>query len=117
MANMKIQGKIIKFQIGSGSTVNVIPRSIAGDDKLLPCDTDLQSWSGQSVIPVSRKQLVVEKCKTKKKYSLEFIVVDFEYTPVIRKVDCEKMKLITVNYENINSMDTVNKYNTVLMMV
>ena len=43
MANMKIQGKIIKVQIYSGSTVNVIPRSIAGDDKLLPCDTDLQS--------------------------------------------------------------------------
>ena len=113
MANMKIQGKIIKFQIDSGSTVNVIPRSIAGDDKLLPCDTDLQSWSGQSVIPVGRKQLVVENCKTKKKYNLEFIVVDGEYTPVIGKVDCEKMKLITVNYENINSMDTVNKYNTV----
>ena len=30
MANMKIQGKIIKFQIDSGSTVNVIPRSIVG---------------------------------------------------------------------------------------
>ena len=39
-------------------------------------------------------------------------MVDGEYTPVIGKVDCEKMKLITVNYENINSMDTVNKYNT-----
>ena len=32
MANIKMQGKIIKFQIDSGSTVNVIPRSIAGDD-------------------------------------------------------------------------------------
>ena len=64
------------------------------------------------MIPIGRKQLV-ENCKTKEKYNPEFIVVDVEYTPVIGKVDCEKMKLITVNYENINSMDTVNKYNTV----
>lgn len=113
MANMEIEDKIVAFQVDSGSTVNVIPRNIAGDDNMLSSDCELKSWSGESVKPIGKKMITVKNCKTEKKYTLEFVVVEGNYTPVIGKIDCEKMKLITVNYENINSMETLNKYSTV----
>ena len=52
--------------------------------------------------------------KTRKKYSVEFIVVEQDYTPLLGKTTSEGMGYITVHYENISAVsDIPAKYDEV----
>ena len=100
-ADMEIDGNRVKFQVDSGASINVIPVKYVPHHKLCKSDTLLEAWSSSTVKPLGKCRIVIRNCKNNKKYSVEFVVVKEEYTPLLGKRTSEQMGLITVNYENI----------------
>ncbi|XP_064107989.1 uncharacterized protein K02A2.6-like [Macrobrachium nipponense] len=113
-ADFEVNGKIIKFQVDCGASVNVIPQYLIPNVNLKPCDTTLEVWTLDTVRPKGKCRLVIRNCKNRKKYNLEFLVVDCKYPPLLSKRTSEQMGLITVNYENISATkDVLDKYDNV----
>ena len=96
------------------ASINVIPRSIVTDVELQPCGTTLKTWDASAIKPIGKCRLPVRNTKTRKKYSVEFIVVEQDYTPLLGKTTSEGMGYITVHYENISAVsDIPAKYDEV----
>ncbi|XP_068205689.1 uncharacterized protein [Palaemon carinicauda] len=113
-ADFEVNGKVIKFQVDCGASVNVIPQYLIPNVNLKPCDTTLEVWTLDTVRPKGKCRLVIRNCKNRKKYNIEFLVVDCKYTPLLSKRTSEQMGLITVNYENISATkDVLDKYDNV----
>ncbi|XP_068243843.1 uncharacterized protein [Palaemon carinicauda] len=113
-ADFEVNGKVIKFQVDCGASVNVIPQYLIPNVNLKPCDTTLEVWTLDTVRPKGKCRLVIRNCKNRKKYNLEFLVVDCKYTPLLSKRTPEQIGLITVNYENISATkDVLDKYDNV----
>lgn len=74
---------------------------------LTPCDTQLSIWNDSRIVPLGKCTLVVRNCKTNKKFSVELIVVEQDFKPILGKRASEKMKLITFNNSNIFSVNDV----------
>ena len=97
-----------KFQIDCGSTVNVIPRPnyerIFKDpnlEQVEPTDTTLVMFNKAQVSPLGQRTVQVKNPKNNKMYKVLFLIVEHGCRPVIGAVTCQLMKLITVNYENV----------------
>ena len=60
---------------------------------------------------LGQNQLIFRNLRNNKKYNAEFMVIDADCTPLLGRKVTEKMKLITVNYENIAAITTqeINK--------
>ena len=111
---IEIEGQIVKFQVDSSARVNVISVSYVKNAEISPCDTTLEVWTLATVKPVGKCRTIIRNCRNRKKYSVEFIVVDGNYTPLLGKRTSEQMGLITVNYENISATtDILNRYSDV----
>ena len=115
MAQMEIEGKVVSFQVDCGATTNVIPRSLVPDKELSPSHTPLHMWNNTTIVPIGKCRVMLRNCKNKKKYSVEFTVVEENLTPLLSKKASEQMKLITVNYENICTVknDVLMRYEEV----
>ncbi|XP_068224326.1 uncharacterized protein [Palaemon carinicauda] len=84
-ADFEVNGKVIKFQVDCGASVNVIPQYLIPNVNLKPCDTTLEVWTLDTVRPKGKCRLVIRHCKNRKKYNFEFLVVDCKYTPLLSK--------------------------------
>ena len=104
-------GKAVKFQVDTGASVSVIPRSLVADEELQPSKCTLKAWNEGEIHPLGRCRVSVRNLKNKKKYSVEFTVVQEQLTPILSKNASEQMQLLTVNYENIKS---VKNYDSIL---
>ena len=115
--NIEIEGRMVRFQVDCGASVNVIPFHYIPNATLMQCDTTLEVWTSSTIKPIGKCRLIIRNCKNRKRYSVEFIVVAEEYTPLLGKRTSEQMGLITVNYENISAMnvqdDVMSKYKDV----
>lgn len=112
--DIEVEGRIVKFQVDCGASVNVIPFHYIPDVNLTPCDTTLEVWTSSTVKPLGKCRLIIRNCKNRKKYNIEFIVVEGKYTPLLGKKSSEQMGLITVNYENICvTTDILSRYDDV----
>ena len=102
-SKLKLGNRIIKFQIDSGAGVNVIPLSIVPEDiELKPNDNiKLEMWNNSTLKPVGKCRVNVTNLENSKKYNVEFVVVSENFTPLLGKRASEQMQFITVNYNNI----------------
>ena len=105
-----VLGKVpIKFQIDCGATVNVIPSHLVSPSiDVAPTDVTLRMWNNSMVKPKGQANLKLRNPKTKKKYRVHFIVVEQNLTPILSRSCGEKMKLITVNYKNFKTVNSVS---------
>ena len=121
---LKIDDKSIRFQIDSGSGINVIPLKIKPKNiDLIPCEKlTLEMWNTTKAKPLGKCRLIVKNPRNSKKCNVEFVVIAEDYTPLIGKRASEQMSFITVNYENIciveecrnpKNADFFNKYSDV----
>ena len=83
---MFVHKKEVKFQVDSGASGNVIPVKFVTDKKLKPTTKTLQMC-----------RLVLHNPKNKKKFSVQFPVVDKQLTPLIGARAAHQMGLVTVN--------------------
>ena len=105
--NMRVNGKHLAFLIDSGASVNLLPEKyathlVASTDRSVKsyCDTVLQT-KGTS------RQIIVNP-RNKKKYSVEFVVVDNACQPIIGVKAAKQMQLLHImenNFEKVASLD------------
>ena len=105
---MKIGQKKLKLQVDCGATVNVIPETLVPDTaKLEKSDITLRMWNRSAVRPLGKVKLKLQNTKTGKKYKVRFQVVKEDFTPILSRHSAEKMKLITVNYDEFHSVNKI----------
>lgn len=114
MTSMKVDNNDVQFQVDCGASVNVIPHSLVPNVQLQACDTVLFMWNSSKINPIGKCRIVITNSKTKKRYSVEFVVVKEEFVPILGKRASEQMNLITVNYDNICAVkDVISEYSDV----
>ncbi|KAK3752443.1 hypothetical protein QZH41_003511 [Actinostola sp. cb2023] len=101
--NKRVQQADRKMQIDCGSSVNILPRSKIGDKPIAPANITLEMWKDRKKAMGTTK-LEVTNPNTQHKYRLKFVVLDEELTPLLSRKAAEKMGLITVNYEQFQSV-------------
>jgi len=97
---MVVNKKHVKFQVDSGASVNVIPVRFVADNNLQRTTKTLQMWNETTLNPLGSCRIILQNPKNKKKFSVEFLVVDEQLTPLIGAKAAQQMGLITVNTQN-----------------
>ena len=111
-AKMVVNGHDIQFQLDSGATVNVLPareyKRICGDPEfkeLKDSEAVLSMYHGTEIHPLGKRRIRLRNPKNNGKYNLEFQIVSEENKPVLGASAIQGMELITVNMQNILTVD------------
>ena len=111
-AKMVVNGYDIQFQLDSGATVNVLPvrqyKQVCGDPELKELEASqavLSMYNGTEMCPLGKKRISIRNPKNNRKYNLEFQIVGEENKPVLGASAIQGMKLITVNKQNILTVE------------
>ena len=106
---MQVGPKVVKFQIDSGASVNVIPQELVPKDTVQQEKITLKMYNGSKLQAEGRAKVLLRNTKNNKKYRVNFIVVQEGWlTPLLSGKAAEQMKLITVHYDNFESIHVVN---------
>ena len=105
---MIVNGSSIVCQVDSGASVNVISANHVHNVRLDKVKTKLSMYNGSTLKARGKAQLVLKNPKNGKKFKAEFVVVDENLMTLIGKKTSEDMKLITVNYDNFESVSKVD---------
>ena len=97
---MVVAKKPEKFQVDSGASVNVVPAELAPDEPLKRTTKTLRMWNDTTLQPLGSCRTILQNPKNAKKFSVEFLVVEKQLTPIIGARASQQMGLITVNAEN-----------------
>ena len=97
---MGVAKKPVKFQVDSGSSVNVIPAELAPDELLKRTMKTLRMWNDTTLQPLGSCYTILQNPKNGKKFSVEFLVVEKQLTPIRGAWAAQQMGLITVNEGN-----------------
>ena len=118
--NMRVNNHNVTFQIDTGATVNILPLKYADASKLNNTSKTLSMWNDSKIKPLGTYRTSVRNLKNKRRYSIEFVVVQENFTPLLGLKTAEQMNLITVNENDVDRVakvtsDIVNdKYRNVL---
>ena len=108
-AEMEIGANPVRFQVDCGATVNILPKKYVGSNKIEKTSKVVQMWNRDKLKPEGTCRLIVKNRKTKKKYSVEFIVVKESLTPLIGASAAQQMKLITVNTDHFKQVNILTE--------
>ena len=97
---MEIGNQAVTFQIDCGASINIITEALIGNCVITPTSKRLVMWNKTEITPRGATRIVLRNPKNRKKYSVEFVVVKENLTPLIDAQAAQHMKLITVNEEN-----------------
>ena len=97
---MEIGNRAVKFQIDCGASINIITEALIGKSVITSTSKRLVMWNKTEITPLGATRMVLRNPKNQKKYSVEFVVVKENLTPLIGAQAAQHMKLITVNEEN-----------------
>ena len=119
-AEFLLDNKVVKFQVDCGATVNIIPEKFIGNRGLNKCSKVLRMWNRSEVKPLGQCRMTIRNVKTRKKYSVEFVVVRESFVPLLGAKAVQQMGLIKVNTKNfkvasvvVDSDPIVSKYASV----
>ena len=84
-----INDKKIKFQIDYGASISIITKCQTTRSRITPSNK-MEKWNGTEMKPLGTKRLKVTNPKTGKKYSIEFVVVPDDSTPLLEQVQHNK---------------------------
>ena len=97
-AEMWMNDKTVKFQIDSGATVNVLPQKYVKKEDIHPSDVTLHMWNRTTREVVGKTYATLVNPVNQTSYSVQFEVVEGNFTPLLGRQAAEQMQLITVNY-------------------
>ena len=95
---MLVGKAVVKFQVDSGASVNVISADLVADKMLEPTTKTLQIWNDTTLKPLGSCRLILHNPKNKKKFSVEFLVVDRQLTPLIGAKAAQPNTINTQNF-------------------
>ena len=106
---MLIDDQEVVFQLDTGSSVNMLPSSLVGNDEIKPYQKRLRMWNNSVWKPTGVCCKRVKNPRTNKKYSVEFVVFDNDSVPLLSLETCERMNLITVNEDEFDHVALVRE--------
>jgi len=112
-AEMLVNDTPVRFQVDSGASVNLITEQFA-PAKLNPTKTVLVMWNKAEVRPMGTCRLTVRNPKNRKKYSVEFVVVREQLTPILGAKASQHMELVTVHSNNFHRVAAVKTGNDMI---
>ena len=101
----------VAFQVDTGASVNILPESYA--DNIVDTNKKLTMWNNTDVSPLGTCRTTVRNPANNKKYSVEFVVVRNDLSPLISYQAAEQMKLLSINENNVErvaSIKAMDKY-------
>ena len=111
-AQMLINEKPIKFHIDCGATVNVLPIKYVNSKDIKPSNCVLQMWNKTELKPEGTCRVTLRNPKNHQKYSIEFILIKENLTPLLGAKVIQQMGLIQVhgaNFEKVAVTKTMDK--------
>ena len=105
-AQMLIKDRPVRFHVDCGATINVLPIKFITDEVVTPTDRILQMWNKSELKPLGTTRLTIRNPKNRKKYSVEFLVVNEDLTPLLGAKVIQRMGLIEVQNENFEQIAT-----------
>lgn len=94
---MLINEKPVKFHIDCGGTLNVLPIKYVNAKDIKPSKCVLQMWNKTELKPEGTCRVTLRNPKNRRKYSIEFILVKENLTPLL---GAKQMGLIQVHGAN-----------------
>ena len=97
--------------------MNLLPHKYVTGEQLLPTKKILQMWNKTKVTPLGECRLNLRNPRNQKKYSINFVVVDGEYTPLLGASAAQQMKIITVNtdvFQQVAKVDVTDSTSAVI---
>ncbi len=108
-ANLEIDSKLVKFQVDSGATCNIISRNdLPSSTKVQPNHVNLRMYNGTKLEAVGTATVHLRNPKNSKRYRGTFIVVPEERVPLIGSKSAQQMNFIKVLQENLFSATEEN---------
>lgn len=108
---MMIDKTLVNFQIDCGATCNIIIITIhllSPDTQLEHTEKVLVMYNKTRLSPLGKCKVKVRNPRNNKVYRLEFQVVDQnDRIPLLGRKASKAMKLIKVQYENIQAIDSI----------
>ena len=99
-AEMIRKGKAINFQVDCGVTVNVLTAKYVGREEINPTKKVSQMWNKSELKPEGFTCVTIRNPRNDKKYSVEFVVVKEELTPLLGAKASKHMGLLEIHPEN-----------------
>jgi len=106
---MLVDGQEVIFQIDTGASVNMLPKKFAHEIGLQPNHSILKMWDGTTFTPKNKCRKSLKNPRTKKKYSVEFVVFEDDCQPLLGLKASQAMGLITVEEQQFERVATVMK--------
>ena len=113
-AEMIIEGKKVTCQVDSGASVNVISSRHIKRSKLQECRTKLHVYNGSTIKAQGKTQLHLTNPKTGHHFKADFVVVRGDFTTLLGKKTSEDVGLITVHYQNFESISKIEDSTDIL---
>ena len=110
-AEMILKGKAIHFHVDCGATVNVLPAKYVGHEEIKPTKKVLQMWNKSELKPEGVTRVTIRNPRNGKKYSIEFVVVKEELTPLLGAKASQHMGLLEIHPENFVQVTGVKQSN------
>ena len=106
-AEMIIDTKPVTSQLDCRASVNLLPIKYIGNREIIPRDGTLVMWNGTKVKPAGTCRINIRNSKTGKKYSVEFVIVNEDFTPLVGLQAIEKMNLLSIHRDNFKVVNNV----------
>ena len=105
---MVVNKQLVKLQVDCGATVNVLPRRYVGNKEIRHEDVSLKMWNDVTMKAIGKCRVKTVNPVTGEKWKIDYVVVDQDLIPLFSRKAVEKMKLITINYDNFESVSAVS---------
>lgn len=106
-AKMIVRGYPIKFHVDCGATVNVLPMKYLAGENIEPTKRTLQMWNRTELKPKGTCRLTIRNPKNDKKYSVEFMAVQENLTPLLGAKAIQRMGIVEIHNENFEQVAQV----------
>ncbi len=114
-AEMELKDRNVKFQVDCGATVNVISQKYFSEESLEKSDTKLTMYNKTTLKPLGKCRIIMRNPANRKKYNVLFEVVKEDLTPLFSRRAAERMKLITVNYDEFMQVHSIDQESPVFL--
>ena len=105
ICNMIVNDRSVAFQVDCGATVCLLPEKfLTSSDTLRDDKVCLQMWNHSTMRAKGRCKVTTRNPATQKKYHVDYVIVEEDLMPLLSKTAAEKMGIITVNYDSIESV-------------
>ena len=110
-AHMEMDGVLVRMLVDSGASCNVLPRKFLSKDTVVDkTDVKLTTYSKANLKVLGVAKVSLRNPKNQKKDHVQFVIINEDYTLLLDSTSAQKMGLITVQHENIMTVnETVAK--------